>query len=1227
MKIQIRILTLFLAFVGIFVGIKAQSTNNLCVNADPFCTDENPYGVTFPAGTDATATPDLPSSLRGCLYYTPAPAWYVMQIDQPGDMLIYMQHSNNRDIDFACWGPFTGYNTYGELLQAVCTSQLTNNGNTPTHRPSNGYHDANNSSTWGGYPSGMMVDCSYSAASTEWCYIHNAQVGQWYIFLICNYSRAAGDISFSIQSGEATTNCNILAAISNNGPLCEGEDLQLYCSAYSTSGYQWTGPNGFTSNLQNPVIQNVTTAAAGTYTVVYTPHNSTSPQVGTTTVEVYARPTASVTASQTNVCNGTAVTLTGSSNCNDCQFIWSNGSNQHAISVLPSTTTTYTLTVTNGNCSSVASQTITVGSVPNVAITPAVITLCSAIGSVDLQAISSQCGIQCTYEWSTGETTQTISVGQSQVPSNPTTFTVTCTNSYGCTASATSSVSVTDNPDIADCNVFYVDNSGDPESQGLTPANPTTIQHALSLASCTNAIVRLDTGTYYLDHSIQLASNLTIEGGFFDEFKQKTSEVGATTLFRTQNRVEGTMMAPRIVAMEGSGLNDFRLQDLTIQTADAPALPAIHSPLVNADDKDCYNNVEPGTNIPNAYITHVGQNSNEVLPGFYPFHRYMSIYTAAEMGCGPMTFTAIGYDVVPTLVDVPASGHQRHLKIYLLEVPNAEISMDDWGALNPQEEEWNYWVNTQQAVLVYDEDFCVETGRVTFPINYDYQGGNLMVLLEGDGCLCNGSQDGGCEVNVRGGSTYPSYRSGSSWDDANPHNWGFDYLMMNTWRPDVAFYSCTDRTVSGNEVANVAAGASSEAYPLPGQHEHHRTAALYTGNEIGTGPKMLSGIALNVTSISPLPQISRTRTVRIYMKNTTDVTLTANQVWNQYISNASLVYSGTFCENSTGWTTFPINFAYEGEGLMVMIEGEGCSTSGGCTVGTACSPISNMCVSHTTDDDVYYSINPLSAQNTRPNIKLYSTSTEDDDFYVPESNYGVSTYALHLTRCERYDIVRCRFIAGNAGNGKNGTAGRPGGDGGAGGQSSTGTTIYTHNGQNYSGGCNYGDVGLGGVGGLGGTPGYSAGTAGAATSGGQGGRGGQFNSQDRTVNGGQNGASTINNPNPGSSGYQPATASSTNNSTPGAVLAQAAIISLNDQLTASAGVRGTDGAAGVTANATYSDYFLPAIQANGGDGTGGSGGCGGGGGGAARAQNTYNGGERFAMASGSGGGGGGGGGG
>ena len=108
------------------------------------------------------------------------------------------------------------------------------------------------------------------------------------------------------------------------------------------------------------------------------------------------------------------------------------------------------------------------------------------------------------------------------------------------------------------------------------------------------SIIRLDTGTYVIDQPIHLASNLTIEGGFMDEYKVKTSEIGATTIYRSDQYVEGTSMAPRLVAIEASSLNDFRLQDLTIQTADAPSLPGINTTTNAADDKDCYNMVEPG---------------------------------------------------------------------------------------------------------------------------------------------------------------------------------------------------------------------------------------------------------------------------------------------------------------------------------------------------------------------------------------------------------------------------------------------------------------------------------------------------------------------------------------------------------------------------------------------------------------------------------------------------------
>lgn len=81
---------------------------------------------------------------------------------------------------------------------------------------------------------------------------------------------------------------------SNNSPVCSGHALQLYASSIAGATYSWFGPNGFTSNLQNPTIPNATTAANGDYTVTVTINGCTS-AASMTNVVVNASPTLSVT--------------------------------------------------------------------------------------------------------------------------------------------------------------------------------------------------------------------------------------------------------------------------------------------------------------------------------------------------------------------------------------------------------------------------------------------------------------------------------------------------------------------------------------------------------------------------------------------------------------------------------------------------------------------------------------------------------------------------------------------------------------------------------------------------------------------------------------------------------------------------------------------------------------------------------------------------------------------
>lgn len=76
---------------------------------------------------------------------------------------------------------------------------------------------------------------------------------------------------------------------SHNGPVCVSQTLNLWASFIAGATYSWTGPNGFTSNEQNPSIPNATVAASGSYSVTVTVGGCISP-AGTTTVIVAPLP-------------------------------------------------------------------------------------------------------------------------------------------------------------------------------------------------------------------------------------------------------------------------------------------------------------------------------------------------------------------------------------------------------------------------------------------------------------------------------------------------------------------------------------------------------------------------------------------------------------------------------------------------------------------------------------------------------------------------------------------------------------------------------------------------------------------------------------------------------------------------------------------------------------------------------------------------------------------------
>ncbi|MBK8668667.1 MAG: gliding motility-associated C-terminal domain-containing protein [Saprospiraceae bacterium] len=155
--------------------------------------------------------------------------------------------------------------------------------------------------------------------------------------------------------------------VSNGGPYCPGSSAAL--NASGATSYQWSGPNGFTSTLQNPVINNVNSTNAGLYIVTVTDGNNCTATLSTTVI-VNAAP--NVTASSNGpICTGSVLNLISSGGTS---YQWSgpnsftsNLQNPTITNVNTTNAGVYMVTVTNGNnCTATLSTTVIVNAAPNV---------------------------------------------------------------------------------------------------------------------------------------------------------------------------------------------------------------------------------------------------------------------------------------------------------------------------------------------------------------------------------------------------------------------------------------------------------------------------------------------------------------------------------------------------------------------------------------------------------------------------------------------------------------------------------------------------------------------------------------------------------------------------------------------------------------------------------------------------------------------------------------------
>lgn len=180
--------------------------------------------------------------------------------------------------------------------------------------------------------------------------------------------------------------------------------------------YTWTSPLSQTTN-------SVTGVAAGNYTITCTDFKGCI-LMQPVTIPSGGNPTVTAITSSTLICVGQTATLTASG---AATYSWNPSNSGSSIVVSPSVNTTYSVTgTTTAGCTGTASPlSVSVNPAPNLTVTTSNSLICNG-----QTAILSASGAN-SYTWSTSSNSNSIIIS----PSATTSYTLSGTNSFGCTGS------------------------------------------------------------------------------------------------------------------------------------------------------------------------------------------------------------------------------------------------------------------------------------------------------------------------------------------------------------------------------------------------------------------------------------------------------------------------------------------------------------------------------------------------------------------------------------------------------------------------------------------------------------------------------------------------------------------------------------------------------------------------------------------------------------------------
>src|ERR1051326_6974439 len=253
----------------------------------------------------------------------------------------------------------------------------------------------------------------------------------------------AGTYSVTVTDTKGCTGSGSGTLTVNANPTVSVADVEACSSALpatlTATPAGGTGSKTFSWST-GATTSTISTSTAGTYSVTVTDTKGCTGS-GTGTLTVNSNPTVSVNSPE--VCTSTLpalLTATPSGGTGSKTFTWSTGATTSTISI--STAGTYSVTVTDAKgCTGSGSGTLIVNPNPTVSVNSPVV--CASTLPATLTATPAGGTGSKTFAWSTGATTSTISV------SSGGSYSVTVTDSKGCTGSGTGSLTVNTLPVIS----------------------------------------------------------------------------------------------------------------------------------------------------------------------------------------------------------------------------------------------------------------------------------------------------------------------------------------------------------------------------------------------------------------------------------------------------------------------------------------------------------------------------------------------------------------------------------------------------------------------------------------------------------------------------------------------------------------------------------------------------------------------------------------------------------